>query len=104
MPSPQYRYFIELQPRDGVTLPRSIEAESRRTAALGFLTTVRDWLKQQDLSEKVSALTVTLFGQIQITCEADVIKRIRHDDIVDIASIRQGTMFSENLGRWHEAR
>jgi hypothetical protein len=47
---------------------------------------------------------VTLFGQIQITCESDVIKRIRHEDVVDIASIRQGTMYTESMGRWSEAR
>jgi len=104
MPNPHYRYFIELQPSDGVPLPRAAETESRRVAALGFLKTVRDWLVQKDLNEKVSALTVTLFGQIQITCESEIIKRIRHEDVVDIASIRQGTMYTENPGRWNEAR
>ena len=104
MSNPHYRYFIELQPSNGAPVHRSAEAQTRRATALEFLTTVRDWLVKQDLNEKVSALNVTLFGQIQITCESDVIQRIRHDDVVDIASIRQGTMYTENLSRWNEAR
>jgi hypothetical protein len=104
MRKPHYRYFIELQPRDGTHASRAFEAEAQRQAASGFIETMREWLREKDLADKVSALGVTMFGQIQITCEATVIKLIRNQDVVDIAAIRQGVAYTENLGRWNDAR
>ena len=104
MTTPHYRYFIELQSGESANLPRAHETEQRRRTALSFLENMRNWLKEKDLDEKVSALNVTMFGQIQITCEADVITRIRNQENVDIAAIRQGNAFAENFGRLNEAR
>ena len=101
MRSPHYRYFIELQPRNGEPLTRAMETEARRQAALGFIENFRGWLKEKDLDEKVSALDVTMFGQVQITCDSAVIKLIRNQD--DIAAIRQGTLYTETPVRWNEA-
>jgi hypothetical protein len=99
MQSPHYRYFIELQSHSGSALPRALEAESRRAAAQSFIENIRDWLKERDLSNKVSELSVTMFGQVQIACDATVIKLIRSQDTPDIAAIRQGAIHIEN--RWH---
>jgi|HubBroStandDraft_6_1064221.scaffolds.fasta_scaffold728029_2 hypothetical protein len=99
MQSPHYRYFIELQPHSNTGLPRALEAESRRAAARGFIENIRGWLKERDLTNKVSELSVTMFGQVQIACDAAVIKFIRSQDNIDIAAIRQGAIHTEN--RWH---
>ena len=103
MKNPHYRYFIELQPPGGEPVPRTLEAETRRAAARGFIETMRHWLKERNLGEKVSALSVTMFGQIQITCDSTIIKLIRSQDEIDIAAIRQGAMRVEAPGRWNEA-
>jgi hypothetical protein len=104
MQNPHYRYFIEIQSREGAGVSRSIEAVARREVASGFVKTMREWLREKDLEDKVSTLGVTMFGQIQITCEPAVIKLIRNQDVVDIAAIRQGAIYAESLNRWNEAR
>jgi len=104
MQNPHYRYFIEIQPRDGAQVPRAFESEARRAAASSFVETMREWLREKNLADKVSMLGITMFGQIQITCEAVVIKLIRNQDVVDIAAIRQGALYTETLNRWNEAR
>ncbi|MGE3624094.1 MAG: hypothetical protein AB7H77_09545 [Bdellovibrionales bacterium] len=104
MPNPHYRYFIELQPRSDVRLPRAAETEGRRETARGFVETMRGWLKEKNLGEKVSALNITLFGQIQITCEASVIRLIRDEEAAAIAAIRQGALCRGIPARWNEAR
>jgi hypothetical protein len=96
MKSPHYRYFIELQRHSDCTLPRALEAESRREAAAGFIENIRGWLKEKDLAGKVSELSVTMFGQVQIACDSAVIKLIRNQD--NIAAIRQGAIHTDN--RW----
>jgi hypothetical protein len=104
MTNPHGRYFIELQPRAGEeNAPRSRETEIRRRMALDFLTTIKEWLQDNDLGEKVSTLSVTAFGQIQITCEPSVINLIRNQDVVNIAAIRPG-VYTEHFARWNEAR
>lgn len=45
-------------------------------------------------------MAITALGQVQITCEADVITQIRSQDMMEIASVRQGSMLSENFTRW----
>jgi hypothetical protein len=84
-------------------MPRARETEMRRRMALDFLETIREWLRDYDLGEKVSTLDVTPFGQIHITCEASVINLIRNQDVVNIAAIRPG-VYAENFSRWSEAR
>jgi hypothetical protein len=101
MQSPHYRYFIELQPSNGTYESRTAETEQRRAAARNFIENIYGWLKEKDLKEKVSALSVTMFGQIQITCDSTVIKLIRNQD--EIAAIRQGAMYTETPVRWNEA-
>ena len=101
MQSPHYRYFIELQPSTGEPIPRSRETEARRAAARGFIETMRGWIRERRLDEKVSALNVTMLGQVQITCDSAVINLIRNQD--DIAAIRQSAMYAETPIRWNEA-
>jgi hypothetical protein len=103
MPKPHSRYFIELQPHGGESVPRHQETEVRRKLALDFLITIRAWLDEHDLADKVSTLSVTAFGQIQIACEASVISLIRSQDVVNIAAIRPG-LYADNLTRWNEAQ
>ena len=102
MKHPHYRYFIELHSPSGETVPRRLEAETRRQAALGFVETMRRWLVESDLGEKVSALSVTIFGQVQITCDSAIIKLLRNREDIDIAAIRQSDMYRE-MPRWNEA-
>jgi SH3-like domain-containing protein len=101
MQSPHYRYFIELQPPSGEPVPRSRETEARRAAARGFIEQMRGWINEKKLDGKVSALTITMLGQIQITCDTAVINLIRNQD--DIAAIRQSAMYAETPIRWNEA-
>lgn len=103
------RYFIELQPADGTAVPRYRETELRRALAAQFLETVGDWLRENALIDKVSTMAITALGQVQITCEADVINHIRSHDDLNVAAIRQssmmvGSMLAENADRWNEAR
>ena len=101
----QKRYFIELQsdtPSD-IQLPRNQELEIRREIAAHFITMIAERLKSEELDDKVSMLAVTALGQVQITCEADVINLIRQQKAKDIVAIRQGSLFAENIGRWQEA-
>lgn len=94
------RYFIELQPEHTEPVPRYRETEMRRKLASHFVEIIGEWLKEQDLDDKVSAMAITALGQVQITCEADVITQIRSQDMMEIASVRQGSMLSENFTRW----
>jgi hypothetical protein len=100
------RYFIELQPADGMAVPRHRETESRRALAAQFLETVGGWLREHALIDKVSTMAITALGQVQITCEADVINHIRNDEELNIATIRQSSMLVESASsnRWNEAR
>ena len=93
------RYFIELQPEAGPPVPRYQETELRRAQALRFITAIRQWLQQLDISNKVATLAVTAFGQIQITCESDIISHLPNYDDMSIAVIRRGSDFAGNFGR-----
>ncbi len=98
------RYFIELQPVDNEPVPRYRETESRRAVAYQFLEIVSKWLDEHALADKVATMAITALGQVQITCEADVINQIRNHEDLNVAAIRQGAMLSENAMRWNEAR
>ena len=104
MNNPHYRYFIEIQSRGDGLLARAIEAEARRAAAAGFVAIMREWLRERDLGDKVSAIGITLSGQIQITCEPAVMRLIRDQDVIDIAAIRQGAIYTETLDRLNDTR
>jgi len=47
-------------------------------------------------------MAVTALGQVQITCDADVLHQIRNQDIMEIAAVRQGSLMSENVSRWSD--
>lgn len=94
------RYFIELQPAGGPPVPRAKETEQRRRQAEHFIASIADWLRNHAMEDRVTALTVTALGQVQITCPADVINHIRDENDQDIANIRPGAVFTGNLGRW----
>ncbi|HUY68549.1 MAG TPA: hypothetical protein VMV79_04535 [Alphaproteobacteria bacterium] len=98
MPNAHNRYFIELQPLAGENLPRHRADETRQRLAADVLVTIRGWLTEHDLADKVSKLDVTAFGQIQIACEASVINLIRNQETVAIAAIRPG-LYGDNLNR-----
>lgn len=103
MKNPHYRYFIELQSPEGEPVPRLREAETRRAVAKGFIASMQKWLEEKNLGEKVSALGVTMFGQIQITCDSAIIKLLREQEDVDIVAIRHGATQMEGFARWTQA-
>jgi hypothetical protein len=98
------RYFIELLPTGEAPVSRFRETELRREMAAHFLEKVGEWLKNHELNDKVAAMAITALGQVQITCEPDIIHQIRGQDDLNIAAIRQGSMYVENTSRWNEAQ
>ena len=84
-----HRYFIELQPPFGHETPRHLENTLRRANAENFVLILQDWIDENDLGDKVAALSVTAFGQVYITCEHEVMNLIREQDILNITAIRQ---------------
>lgn len=98
MKSETHRYFIELQPAGGPPVPRWRETEVRREQAAQFISEIGDWLREVDLQDKVKNMAITALGQVQITCEADVISQIRHHDEMNIVTIRPAA-YHAHLGR-----
>jgi hypothetical protein len=96
----KHRYFIELYPDNGTPVPRWRETEVRCQQAMHFMAEIGAWLKREELENKVAAMAVTALGQVQITCEAEVIGHIRSYGETNIAVIRPAAQFSENLGRF----
>lgn len=104
MNAPHRRYFIELQPLGQNLLPRNEETVARREAAADFIAGMRAWLTDEDMAAKVSGIAITLFGQVQISCDSSVINTIRAQDVMPIAAIRQGNnAYGEILHRWSAA-
>ena len=99
MQSHHRRYFIELQPDGQPAVHRNRETEVRREQAVQFISTIYNWLRNHDLYDKVSGMDVTAFGQVRITCEADVINRIRAEDELSIAAIRPGAAYVEGMSQ-----
>jgi hypothetical protein len=95
----KHRYFIELQMGGQGETPRNREAEIRRAQAAQFIDQIVEWLHKEALNDKVASMAVTALGQVQITCEQDIISRIRDDENLNIAAIRQGTALSESVQR-----
>jgi hypothetical protein len=90
-----HRYFIELHPALPARVSRGAEREARRRAALDFIAGLQSWLHATGNENKVGHVDVTLFGQVLITCEADVIDRVREQDILNVAAIRQAATLDQ---------
>ncbi len=97
MHSHHNRYFIELHPESPAPIPRNLESAARREQAASFIATVYDWLRSQELDDMVSDMDVTAFGQVQITCDSELITRIRDYDALSIATIRPGALYVEAI-------
>ncbi len=101
--SEHFRYFIELRPQVNEILSPHDEIELRHEMATGFVTTLKEWLKENELQMKVSWLSITAFGQVQITCEISLINMIQECDVMSIAAIRYGTLLlGEGLNKFNE--
>jgi hypothetical protein len=92
------RYFIELQ-MESSEVPRNREAEMRRAQAAQFIDQIAHWLHEQELNDKVSSMAVTALGQVQITCDQDIISQLRNDEKLNIATIRQSATLAESVQR-----
>ncbi len=93
------RYFIELHMDSRDEVPRNREAELRRAKATQFIGQIKAWIEQEALKEKVSSLAITALGQVLITCEKDIIARLREDEKLDIAAIRSSVPLSHTVQR-----
>ncbi|MDD3288951.1 MAG: hypothetical protein PHX43_08135, partial [Alphaproteobacteria bacterium] len=84
MVNEKFRYFIELGLETTTPSSRREEQEIRREKALQVVQKLRDWLHEQGLENKVATISPTAFGQVQITCAADVMQKIRDDEEMNI--------------------
>ena len=94
-----HRYFIELQMDKGLNIPRNREAELRRAQASEFISQLSDWLQKEELKDKVASVAITALGQVQITCEQDLISRLQTNESMPISTIRPGLPLTESLQR-----
>jgi hypothetical protein len=99
MTSDKNRYFIELQMDGEFEVPRNREAEIRRAQAAHFIDQIAAWLQEEALNDKVASMAITALGQVQITCEQDIISRLRSDEHLNIAVIRQGVALTDSIQR-----
>ncbi len=95
----KHRYFIELQIEAESEVPRNRETELRRIQAEHFISQISQWLEEQELNDKVASMAITALGQVQITCEKDIIRRLQNNEALNIATIRTGSSLSESLQR-----
>ncbi len=94
-----FRYYIVLQPEKTMTGPATLQRQSRRTAAFEFVKLLKEWIAENQQQPQVSALEVTMFGQIQITCAPEFIDQIRQQDMLAIAEIRPAQGAESSLRR-----
>ncbi len=94
-----HRYFIELHMDAGYEVPRNREAEVRRAQAEQFIGQISQWLREQELNDRVASIAVTALGQVQITCAQDIIGRMRNDENLNIADIRSGGTLTDSVRR-----
>lgn len=99
MTSDKNRYFIELQMGGESEVPRNRETEIRRAQAAQFIDQIATWLHDEELNDKVASMAITALGQVQITCERDIISRLRSDENLNIAAIRQGVALTDSIQR-----
>jgi hypothetical protein len=85
------RYFIELHVAENDETPRILMDQIRRHKALEFIQVVRDWIKDNELADELSALSITAMGQVMIVCSHHMIDLIREQDIWAIAHIRSSS-------------
>jgi hypothetical protein len=82
------RYFIELLVREDHEVTRALIDGIRAHKAHEFISILRDWMRDSDLKDDVSSLSVTAMGQVMIVCTHRVIDFIRAQDMWAIAHIR----------------
>jgi len=99
MSEDRYRYFIELQMNGEREFCRRDEAQARRELAERFVCQLSSWIQEEELKDKVASIAITALGQVLITCEQDIISRIREDESRSIAAIRTGATLTESLSR-----
>ncbi|MDD4617474.1 MAG: hypothetical protein PHW76_10305 [Alphaproteobacteria bacterium] len=99
MPQDKRRYFIEVPLNGGEAVSRRYEAEARRAMAAQFVGEFSQWLRDQDLDSKVASIAVTALGQVLITCEMDIISRMRKDENLHIANIRSAAALAGSIQR-----
>lgn len=104
MVSDKNRYFIELQMGNESEVTRNQETELRRAQAAQFIDQIANWLHEEELDDKVASMAITALGQVQITCERDIISRLRSDENLNIAAIRQSANLSDSVHRVAGAR
>ncbi len=92
-----YRYFVVLQPGDRHALSPLLQRQARRTMALEFAAMLKEWIAENGLQAEVSAIDVTLFGQVLITCDPDFIDHIRGQDMLAINEIRPAQPVGQQL-------
>jgi hypothetical protein len=97
--SNHFRYFIVLQPEKNASGAMTLQRQSRRQAAFDFIKLLKEWVAENRQQEMVSAIDVTMFGQIQIICDPTLIKQIREQDVLAIAEIRPAKGLDINLRR-----
>jgi len=83
-----FRYFIVLQPERTLSGAAALQRQTRRAAAFTFVELLKEWIAENNQESQVSAIEVTMFGQIQLTCDPAFIDQIRQQDILAIAEIR----------------
>ncbi|NBX73808.1 MAG: hypothetical protein EBQ89_05855 [Alphaproteobacteria bacterium] len=90
------RFFIELPPADDPH--RRKQSDLQKNRAEEFVGIMQGWLIEARLAHLVRQLNVTLLGQIQIVCTAEVIDIIRKQDVVPIAAIRSARDTTDRMG------
>jgi hypothetical protein len=99
-----FRYFIVLQPDKATSGAVSLQRQSRRQAALEFANLLREWVDENQQTQLVSSIDITVFGQIQIICSPLLIEQIQQQDILAIAEIRPAKTLDISLRRlFHQA-
>ncbi|MFA5040763.1 MAG: hypothetical protein WC464_03920 [Bdellovibrionales bacterium] len=94
-----HRYFIELLIDEKEDVSRKQETQMRRAQAERFVGQISEWLQKEELEDRVASIAVTALGQVLITCEQDIISKLREDENLSIASIRPGAGLSTSLRR-----
>ena len=101
------RYFITLRQDSFCDLTRREETLACRRQAEVFVSAFNAWLRTSGFDNKAVSLTVTAFGQVLMTCGADVMRSLREKDPQDltasIAVIRPAPVPTEGFARAHFA-
>ena len=93
------RYFIELQMNETPDVPRNREAEVRRALATRFLNQISQWIQEEEQKGTVSSVAITALGQVLITCEQNIIARLRENEKLNIVAIRSSAPLADSVQR-----